>query len=558
MGASIDIRTTTREDISMPATVAQRIVEGLALGGVTHAFAVPGESYLPVLDALHGQQRIRLVTCRHEASATHMAEAAARLSGTCGVAMVTRGPGATQASIGVHTAQQDSTPLLLLVGQVGTDMLGREAFQEIDYRQMFGGIAKQVFELSVPERTPEIVAAALALAQSGRPGPVVLVCPEDVLDRPCAAPPIAPVRPMPAGLADPAPVAELIATAERPILLLGGPNWGRAECDLARRFAEAQGLPVTTSWRRKDRFDTHHPLYVGELGLGANPALVARVKDADLVLAIGPLLGENATQGYTLFTHETAIRALVHIHPDASAVTRTWQPRLAMQAAPGPALAALAELPAGPPRNEWVAELAALHAEWKRPTEVAAGVNPAEIMIHVCQELPGDAIIANGAGNFAAWVHRFHQPTVCGTQLAPVSGAMGYGIPAAIAASILHPEREVVAIAGDGDALMAVAELATIVHEGAAPILIVLDNCQYGTIRMHQARSFPGRPSGTALTNPDFVALAGAFGLHAETVRTTEAFPSAFARARAKRPALIHVLQDRQEIAPGRRLEDGA
>jgi acetolactate synthase-1/2/3 large subunit len=542
----------------MSATVAQRIVEGLALGGVTHAFAVPGESYLPVLDALHGQQEIRLVTCRHEASATHMAEAAARLGGTCGLAMVTRGPGATQAAIGVHTAQQDSTALLLLVGQVGTGMIGREAFQEIDYRQMFGGIAKKVFDLMVPERTPEIVASALALAQSGRPGPVVLVCPEDLLSLPCAPPAVRPAVPMPPGLADPAPVAARLAAAERPILLLGGPNWGARECELARRFAEAQGLPVTTSWRRKDRFDTRHPLYVGELGLGANPKLVAKVQEADLVLAIGPLLGENATQGYSLFSAERAARALVHIHPDPAALTRTWQPALAIQAAPGPALAALADLPAGPPRNDWVADLAAIHADWKRPTQVMAGANPAEIMVHICTELPGDAIVTNGAGNFAAWVHRFHQPTVCGTQLAPVSGAMGYGIPAAIAASLLHPDREVVAIAGDGDAMMAIAELATIVHEGATPVLVVLDNGQYGTIRMHQARDFPGRPAGTSLTNPDFAALARAFGLHAERVETTDAFPAAFARARAHRPALIHVIQDRQEIAPGRRLKEGA
>jgi acetolactate synthase-1/2/3 large subunit len=254
----------------------------------------------------------------------------------------------------------------------------------------------------------------------------------------------------------------------------------------------------------------------------------------------------------------SAARVLVHIHPDPAALTRTSQPRLAIQAAAGPALASLAALPAGPPRSEWVAELAALYAGWKRATEVDRGVNPAEIVIHICAELGDDAILCNGAGNFAAWVHRFHQPTVCGTQLAPVSGAMGYGIPAAIAASIIHPDREAVAVAGDGDAMMAIAELATIVHEGAAPILIILDNGQYGTIRMHQARDFPGRPSGTTLTNPDFAALARAFGLHAETVRTTGEFPAAFARARAQRPALIHVLQDPAEISPGRRLEPGA
>ncbi len=542
----------------MPATVAQRIVESLALGGVTHAFAVPGESYLPVLDALFGFEGIRLVTCRHEAAAAHMAEAAARLSGRCGLAMVTRGPGATHAAIGLHTAQQDSTPLLLLVGQVGTGMLGREAFQEIDYGQMFGRVAKRVFELTVADRAPEITASAIACARSGRPGPVVLVCPEDVLAQSCAAAPVRPAIPMPPGLADPRPVADLIGRAERPILFLGGPGWTEAECALARRFAERQHLPVVTSWRRKDRFDTRHPLYAGELGLGANPMLVEAVKAADLVLAIGPLLGENATQGYTLFTPDSAARVLVHVHPEAEALTRTWQPRLAIQAAPGPALEALCALAPGPRRDAWVEGLAALHATWTEPTAVSAGANPAAIVQHVCATLPDDAILCNGAGNFAAWVHRFHRPRVCGTQLAPVSGAMGYGLPAAIAASILYPEREVVAFAGDGDAMMAVAELATIVHEGARPVIIVFDNGQYGTIRMHQARDFPGRPIGTRLSNPDFAALARAFGLHAETVRRTEAFPCALERARQQRPALIHVLQDPAEIAPGRRLEGDA
>lgn len=543
----------------MAATVARRIVEGLALGGVTHAFAVPGESYLPVLDALHGHGGIRLVTCRHEATAAHMAEAAARVSGTCGVAMVTRGPGATHASIGLHSAQQGSTPLLLLVGQVGTGMIGREAFQEIDYGQFFGGIAKRVFTLGPPERTPEIVAGALALAQSGRPGPVVLVCPEDLLAQPCETPPVRPALPLPPAIADPGPIAELLEASQRPVLILGGPGWSGAAFEDARRLAETQRLPVVTSWRRKDRFDNRHPLYAGELGLGANPRLVDRMRETDLLLAIGPLLGENPTQGYSLLSPERAARILVHVHPDPSALSRTWQPRLAVTAAVGPALAALAALPPlGPDRDRWAAELAALHSDWVRPTEVARGVNPAFVIAHLTEVLPEDAIICNGAGNFAAWVHRFHLPRRLGTQLAPISGAMGYGIPAAIAASLLCPGRDVVAVAGDGDALMALPELATIAHEGAQPILLILDNGQYGTIRMHQARDFPGRTIGTRLTNPDFVALARAFGLHAERVETTEAFPCALARARERRPALLHLIQDPAEIAPGRRLQEAA
>ena len=544
----------------MPATVAQRIVQGLARAGITHVFLVPGESYLPVLDALADCSDIRPVTCRHEASAAHMAEAAARLSGRCGVVMVTRGPGAAHAAVGVHTAAQASTPLLLLIGQVGTDMEDREAFQEADFAQMFGGMAKRVFTLGPPERTPEILAAALALAEAGRPGPVVLACPEDILGRPCAAEPRPPVRPLPPAPAGTAPVAALLAEAERPVLLLGGPGWDGPACEAARTFAETQRLPVVTSWRRKDLFDNRHPLYAGELGLGVNPRLVQRLREADLLLAVGTRLGEPATQGYGLLPEAEAARILVHIHPDPEVLTRAWPRRLAIQAAPGPAMAALAALPPlGPARDGWARDLAAIHAEWIRPTPVARGVNPAEIVRHMTEVLPEDAILCSGAGNFAAWVHRFHLPRRPGTQLAPLSGAMGYGLAAAIAAALLHPGREVVAVAGDGDALMAIAELATIAHEGARPVIVVLDNRQYGTIRLHQARAFPGRPAvGTRLSSPDFVALARSFGLHAERVETTEAFAPAFARARQARPALLHVIQDEFEISPGVRLEAGA
>ncbi|QMW23000.1 thiamine pyrophosphate-dependent enzyme [Sandaracinobacteroides saxicola] len=551
----------------MSRTVAQTIVDALIAANVTHAFAVPGESYLAVLDALHDvRDRLRLVTCRHEAAAANMAEAYGKLRGTPGVAMVTRGPGATHAAIGLHTAQQDSTPMLLLVGQVGTDMLGREAFQEVDYTAVFGTIAKRVITIDRPDRTAELMAAALSAAASGRPGPVVVVLPEDQLSEPAVHPAVAPAR-----IAPPAPdaaaLAEIharLAAAQRPLLLLGGPGVSAQQVADACRFAEAWQMPVVTSWRRKDRFDNRHPLYAGELGLGANPALVTRVKAADLLLCVGARLGENPSQAYTLFTPESAARTLVHIHPDPLALGRVWQPALALHADIGATLSALAKLlpcEAGEvARAQRVTEGArADYLAWTTPTSVQSGPNPAAIIAHLSETLPADTIFANGAGNFAAWLHRFHHHRAAGTQLAPTSGAMGYGVPAGIAAAILHPDRTVVVVAGDGDFLMSGNELATCAHEDARPIFVVLDNGQYGTIRMHQARDFSGRQSGTRLTNPDFAAFARSFGLHGETVTTTGAFPDALARARAAgSAALIHILTDPQEIGPGRRLADGA
>ncbi|WP_199556396.1 thiamine pyrophosphate-dependent enzyme [Sandaracinobacteroides hominis] len=540
----------------MSKTVATVIAQSLSAAGITHAFAVPGESYLALLDAMRDVD-VRLVTCRHEAAAANMAEAAAKLSGRPGIAMVTRGPGATQASIGLHTAQQDSTPMLLLVGQVGDDMLGREAFQEVDYAQFFGSIAKQVVVLREPDRVGEQMAAALATAISGRPGPVVVVLPDDKLGLPSES---RAVPPAPVSAPAPSPdametIAHLLASAKRPMLMLGGPLWTATDKALAEEIAVRLGVPVVTSWRRKDRFDNTHPHYAGELGLGANPALLAAVKSSDLLLVVGARLTENATQGYGLFDQQFASQTLVHICGDAGALGRCWQPRLAVHAAAGPTLQALAELPAQE-RSEWVAQCAALHRNWAQPTAVQQGVNPAAV-IGALSTLPADTIFCNGAGNFAAWLHRFHLHRHAHTQLAPTSGAMGYGVPAGIAASILHPDRQVVVVAGDGDFLMSGQELATVAHEGATTLFVVMDNAQYGTIRMHQARDFPGRPSATRLTNPDFAAFARSFGLHGETVRETADFAPALRRCRG-RAALIHVLVDPQEISPGRRLEPGA
>lgn len=540
----------------MTRTLATVVAEALEAAGVTHAFAVPGESYLALLDALVDSP-VEIVTCRHEANAANMAEASAKLSGRPGIAMVTRGPGAFHAAIALHTAQQDSTPLVLLVGQVGLDCLGREAFQEVDYARVFGSVAKAVITLAEPDRAGEQMAHALSLAASGRPGPVVVVLPEDRLGLPSAARALAPTpvhRPAPAADAL-AEVAALLARAERPILMLGGPGWTAADFAAARRLAEQQQLPVVTSWRRKDRFDNAHPHYAGELGLGANPALIAQVQACDLLLVVGARLGENPSQGWQLLSAAEARAKLVHCHPDPAALGKVWQPRLAIEAGIGPMLAALAALPPhGGDRSDWVAALAADHRAFIRPTDVRRGVNPAEVIARLSAALPDDAILANGAGNFAAWLHRFHLHRRLGTQLAPTSGAMGYGLPAAIAACLAHPDRQVVCVAGDGDFLMAASDLATIAQAGVRPLILLFDNGQYGTIRMHQARHFPGRVLATRLLNPDFASLARSFGLHAETVTETDAFDGALARCLG-RAALIHLVQDAAEIAPGRQLE---
>lgn len=542
----------------MPRTVATVIAESVAAAGISHAFCVPGESYLPLLDAMRDVP-VRLVTCRHEAMAAHMAEAAGKLTGRPGVAMVTRGPGASHALIGLHTAQQDSTPLLLLVGQVGDEAIGREAFQEMDYQRLFGSVAKRVVTVREPSRAGEQMAAAIGCAMAGRPGPVVVVLPDDRLGLPSDARVIAPaqIAPSAPSFRAVAELADLLAAAARPVLLLGGPGWCDADREAAEAVAERLGLPAVTAWRRKDRFDNCHPHYGGELGLGANPALLSALREADLLVAIGARLTENETDGYALFDQPFATRALVHACADPDALGRTWQPRLAIHAGAGPMLAAMESFAPGA-RSAWVARFRDAHAAWTEPTPVASGVNPAEVMTVLSDQLGPAAIVCNGAGNFAAWVHRFTRHRQTGTQLAPVSGAMGYGVPAAIAAALISPDRPVVCIAGDGDFLMAAAELATAVHEGARALFVVMDNGQYGTIRMHQARDYPGRPSATALTNPDFAALARSFGLHAETVTQTAAFAPALVRALAALPALIHCQVDRNEIAPGRRLEPGA
>jgi acetolactate synthase-1/2/3 large subunit len=541
-----------------PVTAARRIVERLLAQGADHVFCVPGESYLAVLDALWDvRDRIKVIACRHEAGAANMAEAYGKLTGLPGVCMVTRGPGATHGSIGVHTAQQDSTPMILLVGQVARTDKGRGAFQEVDYAQAFGTLAKWAAEIDEADRAGELIDRAYATAMQGRQGPVVLAMPEDMLVEETSAPQADPPPAARSGF-DPKAldlIGKRLAKAERPMVILGGSGWLPDALTTFAGWLKAHGLPVVLSFRRKDLIDNDHPSFVGDLGLGPNPKLIARIKDADLVIAVGARLGENPTQGYSLFRREETAHRLIHIHPGPEELGRVWPAFIAAAADVSLAAEALATLEPGRSWAETTAEARAEYEAFTRPIKVDAAVNLSEVVAHLAEVLPPDAIVCNGAGNFAAWLHRFYRHRRFRTQLAPTSGAMGYGFPAALAAKIVLPDREVVCLAGDGDFLMTGQELATAVQYGVNIVVIVADNSSYGTIRMHQERDYPGRTVATDLKNPDFAAYARAFGAWGETVERTADFPAALAAARkAGRPALIHLKCDVEQIAPGRTL----
>ncbi|MBW3617577.1 MAG: thiamine pyrophosphate-binding protein [Proteobacteria bacterium] len=540
------------------ASAARRLVETLVLNGVDHVFCVPGESYLAVLDALHDvQERIRVIVCRHEAGAANMAEAYGKLTGKPGICMVTRGPGATHAAVGVHTAQQDSTPMILFVGQIAATDKGRGAFQELDYRAAFGPVAKHADELDEPGRTAEIVSRAFATASQGRQGPVVLGLPEDKLHEDGGLPAPAPVTPARAGL-DPvalSAIRERLLRAEQPLLILGGSGWTPEALNAARAWVEAHDIPVALSFRRKDLFDNDHPAYAGDLGFGANPKLLATVTSADLILAVGARLGDVPTQGYSLFTPERTSRSLIHIHPGPEEIGRTWPPAVGAVAEVSTAMLALSALDLGRRWTGWRDAARGNYEDFTRPVAVVGEVNLSEVVAHMAEILPRDAIICNGAGNFAAWLHRFYRHRAFRTQLAPTSGAMGYGFPAAVAAKLVAPEREVVCFAGDGDFLMTGQELSTAVQYGAAVIVVVVDNGSFGTIRMHQEREFPGRVVATDLSNPDFAAFAAACGAWSVTVTRTADFPAALEQARrAGLPALIHLKTGLEQISPGQTL----
>jgi acetolactate synthase-1/2/3 large subunit len=539
------------------------IVECLVAQGVTHAFGVPGESYLAVLDGFHKyRERIRFVINRQEGGAAFMAEAAGKMSNRPGVCFVTRGPGATNASIGVHTAFQDSTPMVLFVGDVASDQRDREAFQEVEYTSFFGpstkGMAKRVERIDDPDRIPEYVARAFATAMNGRPGPVVLVLPEDMLVRSTAARPLPRVEPVEAW-SDPGALRtlrEMLLAARKPFVIAGGGGWTPQSAQALQRFAENWKLPVGNAFRFQDCFDNHHPLYAGDVGIGIAPKLSARIQDSDLVVAIGPRLGEMTTGGYSLLKPPKAGQKLVHIHASAEELNRVYQADLAINATMNAAARSLEVLTA-PPELPWAEWTQAANADYLanlQPQSLPGSIDMPAIVALLQKHLPEDALITNGAGNFASWTHRFfkHHGLAKGhkTQLAPTNGAMGYGVPAGIAANILSG-RVALTMAGDGDFLMTGQELATASQHGARSIIVLLNNGMYGTIRMHQEREFPQRVAGagTELANPDFVALAKAYGYEGTRITRTEEFePALLAALDRQQGTVIEVMLDPEVI----------
>jgi acetolactate synthase-1/2/3 large subunit len=537
------------------------LVDQLVAHGVKHVFCVPGESYLAVLDGLH-DARIDVTVCRQEGGAAMMADAHGKLTGEPGICMVTRGPGASNAMAGVHIAMQDSTPMILFVGQIERGMREREAFQEMDYRAVFGSQAKWVTEIDQVERIPELVSRAFHVATSGRPGPVVIALPEDMLvetadvaDAPHYD--LIDSAPVPAQLAQ---LQDLLESARAPIAILGGARWDADAVNRFADFATRLQLPVAVSFRRQMLFPADHPCFAGDVGIGLNPALLKRVQDADLVLLVGGRMSEMPSQSYTLFDIPVPTQKLVHVHPDSGELNRVYRATLAINASPIAFTQTLDGLkPATQPA--WAQDTRTMHASylaWSDPAAVKnrGALQMGAVMQTLRETLPPDAIMTNGAGNYATWLHRFHRFQGYGTQLAPTSGSMGYGLPAAVGAKRVYPDRTVVCLAGDGCFLMHGQEFATAVQYDLPILVIIVDNGMYGTIRMHQERHYPGRISATELRNPDFAAYATAFGGHGERVESTEQFAPALQRALASgKPAILHCLIDPEVISPTTTLE---
>lgn len=521
--------------------------------GVRRVFSVPGESFLAALDGLY-DSGIANIVCRQEGGAAMMAEAYGKMTGQPGVCFVTRGPGATNASAGIHIAMQDSTPMVLFVGQIDNRHTDRETFQEVDYRAMFGPIAKWVAQVDDTDRLPEYIGRAFRVAMSGRPGPVVLALPENMLS---AAADVADLRRSKlaaSAVPDHAvqDIMQALGQAERPLVVVGGPHWSaQAQADL-QAFAEQQQLPVAVGFRRQDYIDNRHACYAGDLNVGINPRLAARIRAADLLLLIGTRFGDIETQGYTLVDPADPQKTIIHIHADADEIGRVYAPDIGVVAT---APAALRALVAAAPVGAWADWTAAARADydaWITPQESPGALKQEEVIRWLSQHLPADAILTNGAGNYAAWLHRYFVYKQHGTQLAPTSGSMGYGFPAAISAALEYPDRQVVCLAGDGCFQMTCNELSTAIQHGATPIVVVMDNGRYGTIRMHQEKTYPGRVSGTALVNPDFAALARAYGGYGEVVTTTADFAAAFGRAQASgKLAIIACKVDEDALSTG-------
>lgn len=546
-----------------PRSGGQILVDALKVHGTDTAFGVPGESYLDVLDALH-ESGIRFIINRQEGGAAFMADAYGKMTGKPGICFVTRGPGATNASIGVHTAFQDSTPMILFIGQVGSDFMDREAFQEVDYRRMFGQMAKWVAQIDRADRIPEYIARAYQVATSGRPGPVVLALPEDMLTTKATVADTRAYVPTQGAPSAPqvAQLRQMLAEAKRPMVLLGGGGWNAQATADIQRWAEANHLPVGCAFRFQDLLDNTHPNYIGDVGIGINPKLAARVKEADVLVAIGPRLGEMTTSGYSIIASPVPQQRLVHIHASPEELGSVYQGEL-MIASGMPQAAAMLAAMEPVDASAWrdsVAQARAEYDAWQKEPTVFADNNAPLNLWQVVQQLkaqcPADTIITNGAGNYATWAHRYWPYGAMRTQLAPTSGAMGYSVPSGVAAKIIDPARTVVTFAGDGEYLMNGQELATAVQYKAGVVIIVFNNQMFGTIRMHQEREYPGRVSGTTLHNPDFAAVARAFGGHGETVSATEEFGPALQRALAftreqSLPAIIELRYDGNLITPG-------
>jgi len=536
-----------------PRTGGRLLVDQLVAQGCDRLFTVPGESFLAVLDALHDTPAIEVVTCRQEGGVTFMACADGALTHRPGIAFVTRGPGATNAAIGVHVAMQDSQPMILFVGDVDRSTRDREAFQEIDFQAMFAPIAKWAARIDDAKRIPEYVARAYATAINGRPGPVVLALPEDMLLDSVTVPDRARVERVAQAVDEDSieHLRDLLATAENPLAIVGGAGWDVAAAAAMADWATRTGVPLAAAFRRQDAIANDCPAYAGNLGYGPSPALVERVRGADLLIVVGARLGEATTDGYQLITPDHPGQRLVHVHPDPEELGRTYATDLAICAGMAEFAEALVPLDGGV--HPHAAEARAAYVAWSTPRPrdgVALDLGPCVATMR--EKLPADTIICNGAGNFSGWWHRYWRYAGPGTQLAPTAGAMGYGVPAAVAASLRRPGRSVVALAGDGDFLMNGQELATAVQHGADLLVILVDNGAYGTIRMHQERAYPGRPSATRLVNPDFAALARAFGGWAETVERTEDFAPALDRALVERGVrLLHCRTDVEHITAG-------
>jgi len=536
-------------------TGGQILVDCLRLHGVDTVFCVPGESYLATLDAFHDvQDKIDLVVCRQEGGVTNMADAWGKMTGKPGIAFVTRGPGATNASVGIHTAHQDSTPLILFVGQIARDMAEREAFQEVDYRRMFGEMTKWVAQIDSAARIPEMVSRAFHVATSGRPGPVVLALPEDMQTERADTEDGQPYRSAQAnpGTTDMDKFRDMLASAKKPMVLAGGGGWSAEACADLAAFAEANRLPVATAFRRQDLMDNRHPNFAGVVGLGINPKLKDRLDDTDLLIVLGPQLGEIVTGGYTYFTFPKPKQTMIHISAGVDELGKVYQADLGINAGMAEFCAAAKAMT--PVDASWAGEAETAHADYmafSTPPDMPGDVNYSEIVGWLSDNLPDDAVITNGAGNYTVWVHRFFRCKQYGTQLAPQSGAMGYGVPSGVAAGVRHRDRVVVSFSGDGCFQMNGQEIGTAVQQGVKTIFIVVNNGMYGTIRMHQETHYPKRKSGTDLHNPDFAALARAYGAHGETVTKTADFEAAFDRCRAAEgPSLIELVIEPDAVLP--------